>query len=286
MSGEWRKRRSVENSVIDPQTGNLKTSAKVIAEHLDGLDPSNISYKVVAREIHQTKTIKDFGLTPDGPGYSFVRRLADFIERMGPEASEKAIVGFIRSYDRLINNAAGTDRFEDMLALMRPDTAAGKTALKESLESFKDASDGAELGAQVKLFVKGVETVHPMSYRYMSDINLIEQSGWKLPAHDGRGWYCSFDNFADPATAKSKMQLPAENTAQYRIEFETSSVKDNVRLPYGAQESKPFFEPVNRDYPELGSGGATQVLVDGAEIPVNEIWDISVSPAVCLYPIE
>jgi hypothetical protein len=79
----------------------------------------------------------------------------------------------------------------------------------------------------------------------------------------------------DAATAKSKMQLPPSNTAKYRLEFDYSSVKDNVSVARGEHAAAEFFEPHCKDYPAFGDGSASQVVVDGADITITAIWDLS-----------
>jgi hypothetical protein len=43
-------------------------------------------------------------------------------------------------------------------------------------------------------------------------------------------------------------------------------------------EGSNAFEPLARDYPDLGPGGGRQVLIGNQEINIKAVWDISVNP--------
>jgi hypothetical protein len=102
--------------------------------------------------------------------------------------------------------------------------------------------------------------------------------------HNGDGWYVGFEKVDASATAKDRFQLPTTSTAKYRLEFDWQAAKDNVKIPRGSQGSAEWFEPICRDYPEFGAGGGGQLLIDGAEVPIKKIWDISGSIPIQLYP--
>jgi hypothetical protein len=76
----------------------------------------------------------------------------------------------------------------------------------------------------------------------------------------------------------------APSSARFRLVFETAPVKGNVSIPYGKHTAGTSIEPVCRDYPDLGNGGATQVIVNGIDIPIREIWDMLAIPPAKIYP--
>ena len=50
-------------------------------------------------------------------------------------------------------------------------------------------------------------------------------------------------------------------------------IVDDVRVPYGKWGTAEHLEPIVKDYPQLGQGGATQVTTTSA-ITVDEIKDL------------
>lgn len=169
-------------------------------------------------------------------------------------------------------NSEGLRRFFIILV-----SISGREITKES----RAESEGDPTRSEESM----LETIHPTGYRYTANeglINYIKQNG-KLPSDD---WYCSFDRFDGTTLGRSELQLPPPpnaNTAKYRVEFATNTVKDHIRIPYGETELKGYLEPAARDFPGQGIGGGTQVKIEG-EIPVTAIWDISGSTLVRVYP--
>ena len=162
----------------------------------------------------------------------------------------------------------------------------GKIALEKSLEEF-GASDGTG-----KLWFRDVEKIQAEGYRYSNfdprfdrDGNLLAGEP-KLSTVDepSGGWYTSFDKFDGNANAKSSMQLPPESTAKYRLEFDYAAVKEKVRVPRGQHQDADFFEPLCKDFPQYGTGNSTQVIVEGVDVPIKAIWDISGTSPIQIYP--
>jgi hypothetical protein len=44
-----------------------------------------------------------------------------------------------------------------------------------------------------------------------------------------------------------------------------------MNVPYGNWGKATYLEPLTKDFPQYGIGGATQVLING-DITVSEIW--------------
>lgn len=127
--------------------------------------------------------------------------------------------------------------------------------------------------ADAKLWFKDVEKLQTKGYRYVTqdELNLINTNGGIIPPHNGKGWYCSLDNYSNALDAKEALQLPqSANNYVARIEFNLVDVKNNIRVPFDAEDTnKSLFEPAAKAYQGFGSGGGTQILVDGIGMPVT-----------------
>jgi hypothetical protein len=114
-----------------------------------------------------------------------------------------------------------------------------------------------------------------------------EETGGKrtLEIHSGDGWYVSLEKYDNASAARTAAQLPPQSSARYRLEFEVSDVKDNLKVPNGLQNQAEHFEPLARDFESFGTGGASQLLIDGIEVPLKSVWDISGPSPVKVWPI-
>jgi hypothetical protein len=63
--------------------------------------------------------------------------------------------------------------------------------------------------------------------------------------------------------------LPSEYVA--RLEFDIEPVKDHLRIPFDSNDNVTtnLIEPKARAFPDFGSGGATQLKLDGSEVTVS-----------------
>jgi hypothetical protein len=196
--------------------------------------------------------------------------LAELKDIMGGSLSDDALEGFSMFQRKLFTETVDdSDRFNDFVALWRGlDTPAKKQSLNESLAAYKT---DATIDPDAKFWIKDLDAVQTKGYRYVTqdELNLINGNGGILPVHNGKGWYCSLEDYASVADAKSALQLPSQ-TYVARIEFNLSDVKNNIRMPFdNIDGDKTIFEPVARAFPNNGSGGGTQFLVDGTSIPVT-----------------
>jgi hypothetical protein len=232
--------------------------------------------------------IRKLILTP-GREEQFWHKFALFFDVMEDKATAEASKGWVKAYDRLLKfngNILADDRAGDFHSLLRTGTAEGKSAAKKSLEEFS-GTDGTG-----KLWLRDVEKIQAEGYRYSNfdprfdrDGNLIPGAPKLKPTDEPLGgWYTSFDKFDAATDAKSLIQLPPASTAKYRLEFDYAAVKDNVRIARGDQGQAEFFALLCRDFPAYGIGGATQNLVEGVEIPIKAIWDISGITPIKVYP--
>jgi hypothetical protein len=214
-------------------------------------------------------------------------RLAEFCHLFGDEATAASTRGWTKIYQRSLKIEGDTlldDRMPDLYKLAKADTPEGKAALKKSLEEF-GATDGSG-----KFWLRDLDKIQAEGYRYSNFDprfdrlgNPIEGSP-KLSVHDTDGCYAGLEKIDTSAGAKSRYQLPETSTAQYRLEFDWEAVKNNVRVPRGDQGRANYIEPMCKDFPNYGQGGGGQLLIDGVEVPIKSIWDISGSIPIKIYP--
>ena len=62
-------------------------------------------------------------------------------------------------------------------------------------------------------------------------------------------------------------------TPTLRVEFDTAQILDDVRIPQGMWGEADHLEPLTRDFPQFGSGGATQAITN-RPIQVRRIVDL------------
>jgi len=105
-------------------------------------------------------------------------------------------------------------------------------------------------------------------YRYISSdsgfVQTVQDTGVLPVSNNSGNTYISFDNFTDPATAASKLQLPPQNEAGVKIEFDTLQISDNVQIPTGRMGTPNYLqpEPITQFNPQYGEGGATQAITN------------------------
>ncbi len=116
-------------------------------------------------------------------------------------------------------------------------------------------------------------------FRYIradaQDINQVLDSG-TLPSIPG-GTYVSFNKIDDAATAQKLIQSP--NNIRYRGEFDTLQVEKDLSIPRGKFGKADYLEPITKDYPEYGEGGATQAITK-QPIQFDRIIDLKTKSVV------
>ncbi|AEY67515.1 hypothetical protein Clo1100_3377 [Clostridium sp. BNL1100] len=112
------------------------------------------------------------------------------------------------------------------------------------------------------------DAIPSTGYRYMSENapymkNLKESM--TIPENPN-GTYFSFNKYdiANPGA----LQVPHD--AAYRASFDTLQVIDDIRVPNGKWGQARHLEPLTKDFPQFGSGGASQVITN-KPITLDEI---------------
>lgn len=104
------------------------------------------------------------------------------------------------------------------------------------------------------------EAIPATGYRYIS------QSAKYLPSLDetrilpanAQGTYITFDRLS--GASPGRLQVPHD--AGIRLSFDTLQLVDDLRIPYGKWGTAEWLEPLARDFPAFGPGGATQAVTN------------------------
>ena len=102
------------------------------------------------------------------------------------------------------------------------------------------------------------DVVPATGYRYVSEkasyLDSMSKS-MSIPPNES-GTYFSFNRY-DVANPDA-LQVPHD--ASVRVEFDTLQIIDDISVPYGNWGKAPYLEPITKDFPQFGNGGATQVI--------------------------
>ena len=104
------------------------------------------------------------------------------------------------------------------------------------------------------------DAVPSMEYRYMprnADHMPSLRNTMEIPANI-KGTYITFDKFDIPAP--EKLQVPHD--ASIRGSFTTLQIIDDIRIPNGEWGKASWLEPITKDNPIYGPGGATQAVTN------------------------
>ena len=114
-------------------------------------------------------------------------------------------------------------------------------------------------GSKTDFYVTPSGDVVPATgYRYISEnasyLDDMSKS-MTIPAN-ADGTYFSFNdyNIANPGA----LQVPHD--ASIKVSFDTLQIIDDISVPYGNWGKASYLEPLTTDFPQFGSGGATQVI--------------------------
>ncbi len=90
----------------------------------------------------------------------------------------------------------------------------------------------------------------------------------EVPANPN-GTYFTFDKYEVPNPGK--LQVPHD--ASIRGSFDTLQIIDDVRIPNGKWGEASWMEPITKDFPKYGPGGATQAITN-KPIKLDDLQDL------------
>jgi len=143
---------------------------------------------------------------------------------------------------------------------------------KKSNGAGSDSKSGSS-SVKTDFYVKpNGEIVPATGYRYMpaeaSYMDLLKNT-MEIPANSS-GTYITFDKFDVPTPGR--LQVPHD--ASIRGSFDTLQIIDDIRVPNGKWGQASWLEPITKDFPKYGPGGATQALTY-QKIKLNSLKDLS-----------
>ena len=104
-------------------------------------------------------------------------------------------------------------------------------------------------------------------YREANYIDNLK-STMEVPSNPN-GTYFTFDKFDVPNSGK--LQVPHD--ASIRGSFDTLQIIDDISIPYGKWGHASWLEPITRDFPKYGAGGASQAITNKV-IKLNDLVDL------------
>lgn len=146
----------------------------------------------------------------------------------------------------------------------------------EDVWDLRNAGDVLESGTssvKTDFYVKpNGEIVPATGYRYMpAEASYMDslKNTMEIPENPS-GTYITFDKFDVPTPGR--LQVPHD--ASIRGSFDTLQIIDDIRVPNGKWGQASWLEPITKDFPKYGPGGATQALTY-QKIKLNSLKDLS-----------
>jgi hypothetical protein len=110
---------------------NGQSAGAIVQNYLANVPGATANWNTIAKAI-----AKYAGNDWDGAGYGAYKRLAQVINALGDQATEKGILSFAELYGRLLTGSA--DEFDAFMGLFDTSTSSGRTELNTFLENDKD----------------------------------------------------------------------------------------------------------------------------------------------------
>ena len=141
------------------------------------------------------------------------------------------------------------------------------------VESVTGDIESGSSSVKTDFYVKpNGEIVPATGYRYMpAEASYMDslKNTMEIPANSS-GTYITFDKFDVPTPGR--LQVPHD--ASIRGSFDTLQIIDDIRVPNGKWGQASWLEPITKDFPKYGPGGATQALTY-QKIKLNSLKDLS-----------
>ena len=135
------------------------------------------------------------------------------------------------------------------------------------------AGESGTSSVKTDFYVKPNGGIVPATgYRYMpAEASYMEslKNTMEIPANPS-GTYITFDKFDVPTPGR--LQVPHD--ASICGSFDTLQIIDDIRVPNGKWGQASWLEPITKDFPKYGPGGATQALTY-QKIKLNSLKDLS-----------
>jgi hypothetical protein len=185
-----------------------------------------------------------------GAGYRYLERAV--------LAPEKYISEFERGYSKVAGKEMSLSGRNEIAKFLRESesTTEGIRRSPTLRKSFESPNFN-----KTDFYVRPNGEVLPAKgYRYVPNdapfMNELQKTG-HVPANS-KSTYLSFNNYKNAQTAGSELQVPKE--PRFKIEFDTKQIIDDLQIPKGDWNRADYLEPLTKDYPEFGVGGATQAI--------------------------
>ena len=188
--------------------------------------------------------------------------------------TSKAVAGLTFSLTcAVLSGKATADNLSSAVKMLSVDTKNAWSRLKNSnlrLNNYgfvdlrgkgtlEKLESGYKSGRATDFYVSPNGDIVPATgYRYISEnASYLDDmtNNMTIPAN-ADGTYFSFNNYdvANP----SALQVPHD--ASVKVSFDTLQIVDDISVPYGNWGKASYLEPITTDFPQFGSGGATQVI--------------------------
>jgi Zn-dependent protease with chaperone function len=184
----------------------------------------------------------------------------------------------------IIPGAAQEEELVESLEQMAAGDKTAAQAIETGAQDLKNAEQSPTLNKTLEnpnfqtsdFVVRDDGSIIPANgYRYIDSNNPNLSSYLKsgeIPAN-AKGTYVSFDKFDNMDTASGNLQTQGFNDARYRINFDTEQTANSLKIPNGKWGTAEWLEPITKDYPDYGPGGATQAITN-SPIKIKNIVDL------------
>ena len=207
------------------------------------------------------------GLNAAANPLTYVEYFRNFSPQEKLEAAKRTAKGaWNGEYDSALGRKTGAAILDYLLVAIGGALMKGESAACEVAESGTSS-------VKTDFYVKpNGEIVPATGYRYMpAEASYMEslKNTMEIPANPS-GTYITFDKFDVPTLGR--LQVPHD--ASIRGSFDTLQIIDDIRVPNGKWGQASWLEPITKDFPKYGPGGATQALTY-QKIKLNSLKDLS-----------
>jgi len=113
------------------------------------------------------------------------------------------------------------------------------------------------------------ETIPSTGYRAVSGKGAEAAKKGDLMS-SGKDTYFTFDNPAGKSAKQIKSELQITEVPTHIGEFDTLQIIDDIQVPKGKWGQADYLEPIVKDFPEYGAGGATQAITQNKNNPIKD----------------